>query len=129
MIDIEKQVVYWRDGAVEDWEVAQDLIKQGRVRHGLFFAHLTLEKALKAHVCQKTSDLAPKIHDLVRLATLAGLSLTQVQLDLLAVFNTFNLYGRYPDTFSASPSREQAQKYIEQAKEIYEWLKNQLSKA
>ena len=43
MINIEKQVAYWRDGAVEDWEIAQELIERGRTRHGLFFVHLSLE--------------------------------------------------------------------------------------
>ncbi len=50
MIDIEKQIAYWRDGSIEDWQVAQELISNGRIRHGLFFAHLSLEKLLKAHV-------------------------------------------------------------------------------
>ncbi|NCO95976.1 MAG: HEPN domain-containing protein, partial [Armatimonadetes bacterium] len=52
MIDVEKQVAYWRDGAKEDWEVAQELVDRGRTRHGLFFGHLALEKLLKAHVCR-----------------------------------------------------------------------------
>jgi HEPN domain-containing protein len=71
MIDIAQQVAYWRDGAREDWAVAQDLMAQGRVRHALFCAHLALEKALKAHVCRQTNDLAPRLHNLVRLAEMA----------------------------------------------------------
>jgi HEPN domain. len=59
MINIEKQVAYWRDGAVEDWEIAQELIERGRTRHGLFFVHLSLEKLLKAHVCRHTQDWLP----------------------------------------------------------------------
>ncbi|MFQ6100877.1 MAG: hypothetical protein ACE5OS_06530 [Anaerolineae bacterium] len=43
MIDIEKQIAYWQAGATEDWEIAQELISNKRVRHSLFFAHLTLE--------------------------------------------------------------------------------------
>jgi HEPN domain-containing protein len=77
MINIEKQVAYWRDGAVEDWEIAQELIERGRTRHGLFFVHLSLEKLLKAHVCRHTQDLAPRLHNLVRLAELAALPLSQ----------------------------------------------------
>jgi HEPN domain-containing protein len=60
MFDIEKQVAYWRNGAAEDLQVAQDLIKRQRTRHGLFFLHLALEKLLKALVCRQTQDLAPK---------------------------------------------------------------------
>jgi len=28
----------------------------------MFFVHVALEKTLKAHVCEATRDLAPKIH-------------------------------------------------------------------
>ncbi len=43
MIDIQKQIDYWRNGAVEDYDVAKSLIDQRKIRHGLFFAHLALE--------------------------------------------------------------------------------------
>jgi len=45
-----KQIKHWRSGAVEDWEVARNLVVQGRLRHGLFSAHLTLEKVFKVPV-------------------------------------------------------------------------------
>lgn len=38
MIDTEKQVAYWRAGAVEDWGVAQELLESRKIRHALFFA-------------------------------------------------------------------------------------------
>ena len=66
MIDINKQIKHWRTGAAEDWVVACSLIEQGRILHGLFFAHLALEKTLKAHVCQTSNGLAPPIHNLLR---------------------------------------------------------------
>jgi hypothetical protein len=47
MVDIEKQVVYWRLSAAEDWDVAEALVERGNPRHGLFFAHLALEKNAK----------------------------------------------------------------------------------
>ena len=75
MIDILKQIDYWRSGAEEDWSVAKKLVKEKKVRHGLFFAHLTMEKLVKAHVCKKTVDLAPRIHNLVRLAEISSLAL------------------------------------------------------
>jgi HEPN domain-containing protein len=43
----------------------------------LFFAHLALEKLLKAHVCRATRDLAPRVHALLRLAERAGLMLPE----------------------------------------------------
>ena len=48
MIDIQAQIAFWRVGAREDWTVALELVERGRTRHGLSFAHLAIEKALKS---------------------------------------------------------------------------------
>ena len=50
MIDINRQIVYWLTGAEEDLESAKILIESNRLLHGLFFCHLVIEKAIKAHV-------------------------------------------------------------------------------
>ncbi|MBI4759519.1 MAG: HEPN domain-containing protein [Chloroflexi bacterium] len=128
MIDIAKQIAYWQNGAAEDWEVAHELIKGGRVSHGLFFAHLTLEKLLKAHVCRHTQDLAPRLHNLVRLAELAALTLTQAQIDILAEMNAFNIEGRYPDLLMPPPSLDEVKDCLRRAEEVYQWLMSQLSR-
>jgi HEPN domain-containing protein len=60
----------WLDYSCPDWEVAIELVSINRFRHGLYFAHLALEKILKAHVCKETHDLAPKIHNLIDLTQL-----------------------------------------------------------
>ena len=93
MIDIKKQIAYWRNSSDEDQEVARELVDMGRTRHGLFLAHLALEKMLKAHVCRTTRNLAPKIHNLVRLAELATLSISTGQRALLGRFNQYQ-FGR-----------------------------------
>ena len=122
MIDVGKQIDFWRKGAEEDWEVAQDLVDRGRVRHGLFFAHLALEKALKANVCRITEDIPPRLHNLVRLAELAQIKPQSTQTDILAEMNAFNIEGRYPDSLSPPPSQGEATRYIRQANEVFQWL-------
>jgi len=126
VIDINKQIEFWREGANEDWEVASDLVNKNRVRHGLFFAHLALEKTLKAHICLVTQDLAPRLHNLVRLSEIADLRLNSGQLDVLAEMNAFNIEGRYPDTLSLPPNKEQALEYIAKSKKVFQWLIDQL---
>ncbi|WP_429884809.1 HEPN domain-containing protein [Geoalkalibacter halelectricus] len=118
MVDISKHIGHWRAGAREDWEVAQDLLRRGRTRHGLFFAHLAVEKALKAQVCQKTNQLAPPIHNLVRLADLAGLSLSDERRELLAEVNSFNIEGRYPELFFPLPSRHEVESYLKRIEDL-----------
>jgi len=125
-IDIQKQIAYWKNGAIEDWDVAQSLIEDKKVRHGLFFAHLALEKLLKAHVCRVRQDLAPRIHNLSRLAELSKLNLSQKLKDILAEMNAFNIEGRYPDTLTPPPTQTEAEKYMSRAEEVYQWLMKQL---
>lgn len=126
MIDLEKQIAYWRQSAEEDGAVARELLDRGRNRHALFLWHLALEKALKAHVCRKTRDLAPRIHNLTRLAELAGLDLPDNYGDVLADMNAFNIEGRYPDLLVPPPNPTQAQAYATRAEEVLECLLSQL---
>ena len=126
MIDIAKQVTYWRNGATEDWQVARELVRHRRLRQGLFFAHLALEKSLKAHVCRHTRDLAPRMHNLVRLAELAKLQLDSKQIDILAEMNAFNIEGRYPELLTPEPTVEETRRYMRRTKEVYTWLMSQL---
>jgi len=126
MINIEKQVSYWKTGAQEDWVVAKELIESDRIRHGLFFAHLALEKAIKAHVCRSKKDLAPRIHNLLRLIQLTGLNSNPDQLEILAEMNAFNIESRYPESFTPLPTSEEANKYFRRTNEVFQWLINQL---
>lgn len=96
------------------------------MRHGLFLGHLALEKILKAHVCRTTQDLAPRIHNLIRIAELAGFNLSSDQMDILAELNAFNVEGRYPETLQAPPSASEGEQYLVRAKEVFEWLKNRI---
>jgi HEPN domain-containing protein len=122
MIDIEKQFAYWREGAEEEWAVALELMDHGRVRHGMFFAHLAIEKAIKARVCLKTRAVAPRSHNLVYLAEQAGLELDEGQRKTLADMNLFSMAGRYPDATSPMPDAQEAASLLRQAQEVFRWL-------
>ena len=125
MINIDKQIAHWRNGAEEDWSVAQELIERGRIRHGLFFAHLALEKMLKAHYCKSTGELAPLIHSLVRLADRAGLKFDEARIDLLAEVSEFNIEGRYPEMLLPQPSELEVESYMSRIAEVLQCLKIQ----
>ncbi len=126
MIDIEKQVAFWRDGAQEDLTVAEELLERDRVRHGLFFLHLALEKILKAHVCRQTRDLAPRVHNLVRLAELAETHLPEQYMDILAEMHRFAIAGRYPDPPFPLPTPAESKVYADRAKEVFACLMRRL---
>jgi HEPN domain-containing protein len=127
MINVEKQTAYWRNSADEDWEVAQLLVKQQRGRHGLFFAHLALEKMLKAHICRSSGDLPPRLHNLVRLAQLTGIRMSEEQIGALAEMNAFNLEGCYPDPLLAPFDPDETETHLARAAEVLQWLKTQFA--
>jgi HEPN domain-containing protein len=127
MIDIEKQIDFWRNGASEDWQVAVELVNLRRTCHGLFFAHLALEKMLKAHVCRATRDLPPRIHPLLRPAERTALALSEEQRAFLARFDRYQIEGRYPDLLPAAPDVETAREELKQAEEVFQWFNRQLS--
>lgn len=126
MINIDTQIAYWRDGALEDMSAAEVLLESGKIRHGMFFAHLALEKALKAHVCHQTQELAPKIHNLLLLADLTDLELDERKRELLVEFNQYQLLGRYPESLGATPDAQAAHHDLQFAKEMLSWLIQQL---
>jgi HEPN domain-containing protein len=121
-MDIPKQIDYWRNGAEEEIAVARDLLDKRRFRHGLFFAHLAVEKMLKAHVTRVTGQVPPRIHNLRRLAGLTGLPLPVPMLDQLDDLEVFQLEGRYPDLQAKEPDEGLALRMVTEAKEILNWL-------
>ncbi len=125
-MDAERQVAYWAEGAGEDLGVAEALVSQGKIRHGLFFAHLALEKMLKAHVCRATQDVPPRTHNLPMLAERASLQFGETQRNLLAEMERFQLAGRYPDASIAVPGEREAQELMARSREVFEWLRRKL---
>lgn len=125
-IDVDKYVAHWRKNALESWDDASYLINGGRVSLGLFAAHLSIEKAIKAHVIKKTEKLPPKIHDLLRLAQIGQVVLSPTQADFLSKMNLYQMQGRYADDAFQLPSLQKAREYIQQTKEMIGWLISQL---
>ena len=67
MIDLAIQTEYRKSSALSDIETAEILIEKGKLKEGLFFCHLTIEKIIKAHYIKEQKALAPKTHDLLYL--------------------------------------------------------------
>jgi len=125
-MNIEKQIEYWKESSDEDFAAAQSLLEKGHFRHSLFFAHLALEKMLKAHVTKRIKDIPPRIHNLVRLAEIANLNLDQEQEQLLREFGFYQLEGRYPDSEELPLESGFTEEEISRAKRMLSWLKIQL---
>lgn len=126
-INVEKQVAYWRDGALETWKDVEHCLKGKRIAFTLFAAHLSIEKALKPHVVQYTKKLPPTTHNLMALANLSGLQLSSRRIEFLIELNPMNIVSRYPgEVVGQVPSDEQTISMVKRAKDVLEWLIKEL---
>lgn len=125
-LDIGQQVTYWKNSALEDWDATLDIFGTGNLRPALFWLHLSLEKLLKAQVWQYTQAAPPRSHSLPALADLGQIALLSGYQahygDTLIQLNRFNMETRYPAEFLPLPDASIAQTYLDNAKEIIEWL-------
>jgi HEPN domain-containing protein len=126
-IDVEKQVSYWQDGALETWKDVEHCMKGRRIAFSLFAAHLSVEKALKAHVVKNTRKLPPTTHNLIALANLAGLQLSSRRKEFLIELNPMNIVSRYPgEVVGEIPSYDETKGIVRRAKDVLEWLIKEL---
>jgi HEPN domain-containing protein len=120
---------YWIQSAGHDLDAAETLFQSNKYDWCLFIAHLVLEKTLKGLYAKNSSDLPPRIHDLVRLADLAGIAFDDITLEFLDGVNSFNISTRYPDEklkFHKTCTREFTEETFSRIKEIYQWLLKQI---
>jgi len=128
-MDVQKVVDYWIRSAEDDIKTVEALWKSERYHHCLFFCHLVVEKALKAHVVKATGRQALPIHNLIRLARDAGLNIPPDKEAALEEINTFNIRARYNDykrEFYKKATREYTEEWYKRSLEIFRWLKSQL---
>jgi len=126
MVDVPKQIGYWRTSSDEDFAAAESLLEKGHLRHSLFFTHLAIEKMLKAHVTRQMKEIPPRIHNLIRLAEQAKLKLDEEQKGFLREFGVYQLEGRYPDSMQMPVDSDFVRDEISRAREMLIWLKRQL---
>ena len=126
MTNLQKQIDYWLNGAEDDILTADILIQKNRILHGLFFCHLVIEKALKAHVVNTTKNIAPRSHNLILLSEKAKIEFDNEDDIFLGVLMKYQLQGRYPDYNPIIPNKEKSQDYFNKTNELLQWLKKKL---
>ena len=127
-MDIKEIESFWITEAKEALQVADHLMEKDDYSYALFFGHLAIEKLLKALHAVKQKDHAPPIHNLMRLAKLAGIAVPEDKIDALIEISAFNIEARYPDfkrAFRKKCNAEYAGKQITVIKEIFEWLQKE----
>lgn len=126
MINSQKQIDYWINGAEDDIITADLLIREKRILHGLFFCHLVIEKAIKAHLVKKSGEIAPRSHNLIYLSESANLEFDEETMVFLGILMKYQLQGRYPDYNPITPDIIAVNEYFKKTKKVFQWLKKKL---
>ncbi len=91
-------ITYWATASNRDWKASQDLAISGNFVQALFFAHLVIEKLLKAHWTKDNEgDFPPRTHNLEILLSQTTLSMPIEDIDELRIMSAWNTEGRYQD--------------------------------
>jgi len=125
----EKIVKYWLESSDDDFETMEIIYKAKRFSWSLFIGHLMLEKLFKAYYVQKREEYPPMIHNLLRLAEQADLSLSEQQKKDIATITVFNIRARYDDyklSFQKKCTSEFTSIWIAKLKDFRLWMKEQI---
>lgn len=128
---LKRHILYWRNAALKDLRTAEDLFKTKHYDAVLFYCHLSLEKQLKGLVVQNMEQAAPYIHNLEKLAELAGLKFTMEQRNSFREITKFNIAGRYGDikrNLYKLADKSYAENYLNITQHLFLWLKKQFLK-
>lgn len=107
---------FWIQDSNEDLAAAKSLFNSGYYSRSLFFAHLSLEKLLKAIFVKNQKTHSPFSHDLLFLSQKAKIVLDKKQKQAFDEISTFNVRARYDNI---------KRQFHQKANKIYtaKWLK------
>jgi HEPN domain-containing protein len=97
----------------------------------LFLCQQSLEKLLKAHVTRETGKLAPRIHNLVRLAEMSDEEFSVEEQALLERLSLYYLQSRYPPEIEAlakTVKRVKAAEHLRQTEALWKRLRRRLTR-
>ena len=125
---MDEDIAYWLQLARLDLDSARKSLHGDSYLHCLFGCQQALEKLLKGLIVEATKEQPPRLHNLVRLAALAGLTLQPAQERLLSTLSLQYIEMRYPEELSTIDelnSRQTAEEHLHQTEELFQWLEAQ----
>jgi HEPN domain-containing protein len=127
-IDVEKNTQYWVEVADDDFQTMQLLYQSKEYTAALFIGYVMLEKLLKVLYVQKHKKHAPRTGNLLRLAHLCELELTEERTDMLeeTAFFESAIYDDLDSTFFNRCTHAYATEWVEKINQLRQWIKTKL---
>src|SRR5438445_1334030 len=124
-----EDIDYWQRLGALDLESARRSLQGESYLHCIFGCQQALEKLLKAHVVKATGQAPPRVHNLVRLAALAGVNVPANQEQLLSKLSLEYIEMRYPeelDSITELNNRPAAEDHLQKTEALFQWLERSL---
>jgi HEPN domain-containing protein len=126
---MDKDILYWISLSRYDINTANAMLAGKRYLYVLFTCQQAIEKMLKALVIKNTGKFPPKIHDLVKLITIAGIEAPDEKKEFLAKLNYYYIETRYPAELSKISKlikRQTALNIFNETRKMLTWLKSKV---
>jgi HEPN domain-containing protein len=126
----EELITYWQESSQENYASMLNMFANGEYMWSLFVGHLCIEKLLKAYFAKHIEPIAPRIHDLYKLALRCNLEMTEEQMDALqyvTLFNTEARYEEYKHEFHRKCTRNFTEQNIKTIEGLRTWLKGKIN--
>jgi len=120
----------WAAQSLYDIETAKAMLDASRYLYVLFCCQQAVEKMLKALIAKRTRELPPRLHNLMRLAEVASLTIPEDTAHLFRRLTDFYIASRYPEeleTATWSVDAAQVQQTYVATEEVLRWLSAVLS--
>jgi HEPN domain-containing protein len=118
----EEHIIYWAKQVDEDFDCAFVLYQAKHFAQSLFWAHLALEKLIKAlWIKNNEGNTPPFVHNLLRLITQTNDYFSDEQLQFINEMNAFQIKGRYPDyteSLDKTVTKEICAEYLKETKKM-----------
>jgi len=115
----------WAAQSLYDIETAKAMLDAGRYLYVLFCCQQAVEKMLKALIAKRTRELPPRLHNLMRLAEVASLTIPEDTAHLFRRLTDFYIASRYPEELEAATwnvDASQVQQTYVATEEVLRWL-------
>ena len=121
----------WLKIARYDLKAANDSFKTKNYLKVIENCHSSLEKLLKGIITENCKSKPPKIHDLLKLTSVALIKNLQGDIrKMLSKLNDLYMTTRYPDEFEETIlylSRDRTKEILESTERIFKWLEKKIN--
>ncbi len=118
-------ITYWVESSELNHASMLNMFAGKEYVWSLFVGHLCIEKLLKACYVKDVDAIAPRVHDLYKLAMKCNLEMTEEQMDSLQYVTLFNIetrYEQYRREFHKKCTKDFTEHNIKKIEGLRKWL-------